>query len=271
MGEIVGAFGVSHAPAMTARPEAAPPEQIAALRAGFAEARDRLAALHPDVVVLIAAEHWANFFLDNFPAFCVGTAERFEGPLEEWLRVDRVEIAGAPALARAIVEDAIDAGIEPAWSERLALDHGCMVPLHFLTPRMNVPVVPVIQNCLQPPMPRAHRCYAFGRAIGQTIERSHERAVIVASGGLSHWPGHAKHGTINIEWDSEVLELITHGRGEALSCYTDAQIDEGGTGAAEIRNWIAMLGAFGPSTAEVLAYQPVTQFATGCAVVQLHR
>src|SRR5689334_12742142 len=92
MGQIVGAFGVSHAPAMAARPEAGPPEQVAALNAAFGELSSRIDALQPDTVVLVAAEHWANFFLDNFPAFCVGTADHFEGPIEDWLRVPKVRI-----------------------------------------------------------------------------------------------------------------------------------------------------------------------------------
>src|SRR4051794_4172425 len=179
MGQIVGAFAVSHAPAMAARPEAGPPDQVAALNRAWAELSSRIDALQPDAVVLIAAEHWANFFLDNFPAFCVGTAASFDGPIEDWLRVDKVKLRGNPDLARDIVEDAMDAGIEPATSEDLRLDHGSMVPLHFLPPRMDVPVVPIIQNCLQPPMPRPARCYAFGQSIGRTIARRPERVVMV--------------------------------------------------------------------------------------------
>src|SRR5436309_1990311 len=108
MGQIVGAFGVSHAPGMTARPEAGPPDQVASLYSAFAEASARIDKLQPDVIVLIAAEHWANFFLDNFPAFSVGTSDTFEGPIEDWLRVDRSQLRGNSELARDIVADAID-------------------------------------------------------------------------------------------------------------------------------------------------------------------
>jgi len=269
MGRIVGAFGVSHAPAMAARPEAGPPEQVAALYSAFEQLSHRIDDLHPDAVVLIAAEHWANFFLDNFPAFCVGTAETFTGPIEDWLRVEKVQLRGCPSLARDIIKDAMDAGVEPATSQDLRLDHGSMVPLHFLTPRMDVPVVPIIQNCLQPPMPRAGRCYQFGQSIGRTIARRPERVVMIASGGLSHWPGHRRHGDINTDWDDEVLDLLRSGKGEALSRYSEDKIAEGGTGAAELRNWITLLGATGSKPVEVLTYQPVTAFATGCAITSI--
>jgi 2,3-dihydroxyphenylpropionate 1,2-dioxygenase len=254
---------------MAARPEAGPPEQVAALNAAFAELSSRIDALEPDTVVLIAAEHWANFFLDNFPAFCVGTADHFEGPIEDWLRVPKVRLQGNPELARAIVENAMADGIEPATSQDLRLDHGSMVPLHFLTPRMSWPVVPIIQNCLQPPMPRPSRCYAFGESIGRTIASRPERVVIIASGGLSHWPGHRRHGEINTDWDDRVLDLLRQGKGDELSRYTDEMIGEAGTGAAEIRNWITLIGAAGTSPVEVLTYQPVTAFATGCAVTAI--
>ncbi len=269
MGQIVGAFGVSHAPAMTGRPEAAPSDQVASLRAAFGELQARIDALHPDTLVLIAAEHWANFFLDNYPAFCVGMGDSFDGPMEEWIRIDKVKIPGNPSLARDIVEDAMDSGIEPAISQSLRLDHGSMVPLHFLTPRMDVPLVPIIQNCLQPPMPRPSRCYEFGQSIGRSIARRPERVVMVASGGLSHWPGHQRHGEINTAWDDRVLRILADGDAEQLSRYSDAEIAEGGTGAAELRNWITLLGATGPRKAEVLAYEPVTAFATGCAVTAI--
>jgi aromatic ring-opening dioxygenase catalytic subunit (LigB family) len=163
----------------------------------------------------------------------------------------------------------MDAGIEPATSEELRLDHGSMVPLHFITPRMDVPVVPIIQNCLQAPMPRPARCYAFGQSIGRTVARRPERVVMIASGGLSHWPGHRRHGDIDTAWDARVLDLLSEGKGDELARYTDDQIAEAGTGAHEVRNWITLLGATGPRPAEVLTYQPVTAFATGCAITAL--
>lgn len=269
MGEMVGAFGVFHVPGFTAWPEEAPADQVAALTSAFDRARSRIEALHPDALVIISPEHWTNFFLDNMPAFCVGVAAGYEGPIEEWLRVDRKHVAGHPELAQAILEDAMDAGIEPAFAHELLLDHGTIVPLHFLTPSMDVPVVPIILNCLQPPMPRAPRCYAFGQSIGRTVRRRSERVVVVASGGLSHSPGAREHGQINREWDGRVLELVRTGNGEELARYTEAEIAEGGTAGAEVRAWVTMLGAVGPAPAEILAYEPVPVFATGCAIAAM--
>jgi aromatic ring-opening dioxygenase catalytic subunit (LigB family) len=269
MGEIVGAFGLSHAPGITAYPEAAPPDQLATLLAAFQRVQGRIADLNPDAIVVITPEHWTNFFLDNMPAFCIGMAERYRGPTEDWLRVDRTDVPGHPELARAMLEDAMDAGIEPAFAHELLLDHGAMVPLHFTRPAMDVPVVPIILNCLQPPFPRATRCYAFGQSIGRTLRARGERVVVIASGGLSHWPGHVRHGTINQPWDRRFLDLVLAGEGEQLSQYSEEEIAEGGTGGQEIRPWITLLGATGAGPAALFAYEPVTAFATGYALVEI--
>ncbi|MPZ13857.1 MAG: hypothetical protein GEU73_05445 [Chloroflexi bacterium] len=269
MGDVIAAFGLSHAPGLTAFPKAAPPEDVAAVHEALGKVRACIEALRPDTIVIISPDHWVNFFLSNMPAFCVGIADSFAGPAEEWLGIPKTRVAGNPDLARAIVETAMDAGIEPAFSQELVLDHGTMLPLHFVSPRMDVPVVPVIQNCLQPPMPRAFRCYAFGQSIARAIQRRPERVVLIGSGGLSHWPGEIQHGQINREWEERILELVRDGKGEELSRYTDDEIAQGGTGGFELRNWITMLGAAGSRPAEIICYRPVPAFATGLAFAAL--
>jgi hypothetical protein len=42
-----------------------------------------LAASKPDALVAITVEHWANFFLNHMPAFCIGRADHYEGPVED--------------------------------------------------------------------------------------------------------------------------------------------------------------------------------------------
>ena len=45
--------------------------------------RERLEAARPDALVVVAAEHFANFFMNNMPSFAVGMADRYEGPIED--------------------------------------------------------------------------------------------------------------------------------------------------------------------------------------------
>jgi hypothetical protein len=96
------------------------------------------------VLVLFTAEHWANFFLDHMSAFCIGSADAFTGPIESWLKIDKRVIRGDPQLARALLEACYANDLEPSSAQELQLDHGTMIPLHFLTPDMQVPVVPIL-------------------------------------------------------------------------------------------------------------------------------
>src|SRR5437016_4054276 len=62
-------------------------------------------------------------------------------------------------------------------------------------------------------------------------------------------------------------------RGDAgpLIRLTHAEIErDGGNGGQEIRNWIALLGAVPGWKGEVLAYEPVAEWITGCATVWVH-
>jgi len=42
-----------------------------------------------EAIIVVAAEHFANFFMNNMPVYCIGMADRYEGPIEdpEWLKL----------------------------------------------------------------------------------------------------------------------------------------------------------------------------------------
>ena len=61
-------------------------------------------------------------------------------------RQQRRRIPGDPAFAAALLDGCYGAGFELAFSDELDLDHGTMLPLHFLLPGGEIPVVPVIIN-----------------------------------------------------------------------------------------------------------------------------
>ncbi len=71
---IVFACAASHAPGMTAWTEAAPKEQAENFLGSYRRLGERLAAAQPDVIVALTVEHWANFFLNSMPTFCIGRA-----------------------------------------------------------------------------------------------------------------------------------------------------------------------------------------------------
>jgi len=64
---------------------------------------------------------------------------------------------------------------------------------------------------------------------------------------------------------------IADARVAGLVRLTHEEIErDGGNGGQEIRNWVAMLGAVPGWKGEVLAYEPVAEWITGCATVWVH-
>ena len=56
-------------------------------------------------------------------------------------------------------------------------------------PEPALPLVPLYVNVYLPPQPTPRRCYAWGRALRAILDARPERVALMASGGLSHYPG----------------------------------------------------------------------------------
>jgi aromatic ring-opening dioxygenase catalytic subunit (LigB family) len=264
---IVFACAASHAPGITAWPEAAPPAQKERVYGAFESLRARLDASGAETVILLTSEHWANFFLDHMGAFCVGRAETYTGPIEPWLKIDKREIKGDPALAAEIVETAYDHGIEPSFAYELQFDHGTMVPLSLIMPRMDRPVVPVLFNTLAKPQPSARRCLELGRLIGEIAQRSPRRIGLIATGGLSHDPGERNHGIIDSDFDHQFMSAMAAGNTDRLGRYSRAELAAAGAGAFELLSWVALAGALAGRKGETVVYEAVKPWATGIGMM----
>jgi len=262
----------SHAPGITGRSQRADP----ALRDGFYASLERmraaLEATRPDALVVIAAEHFANFFMNNMPSLCVGMADQYEGPIEDeqWLGIRHTRVPGNAALSQRLIVSMMN-DVDLAYAQEWKFDHGIMVPLNFLTPRYDLPVIPVNINCQGPPLIPLKRCWAFGRALRRACEEAPERIAVVATGGISHWPATPDSGKINERWDREFLRrFLANNRGELLA-YTDEETwIEAGQGGFEIRTFIALSGLIEGSRCELWFYAPIPIFAVGCTVAVAH-
>jgi aromatic ring-opening dioxygenase catalytic subunit (LigB family) len=149
----------SHAPGITGRAEMADPALREPFYAAFGRMREQLRAARADALLVVAAEHFANFFMNNMPSFAVGMADCYCGPIEEpaWLGIARTSVPGSSALSNRLIRE-IMRTVDVAFAEEWQLDHGIMVPLHFLTPDYALPIVPININCQGPPLaplPRA--------------------------------------------------------------------------------------------------------------------
>ena len=261
----------SHAPGITGRANRADPAVRDEFYAKLGELRERLEAAKPDALIVVAAEHFANFFMNNMPAYCVGMAEHYEGPIEDeaWLGIRRREVPGNADLSRRLIAGLLE-DIDVAYAEEWKFDHGIMVPLHFLTPRYDLAVVPMNINCQGPPLTPLHRAYEFGRALRRACDAQPERIALIGTGGISHWPATPDSGTINEAWDREFLErFIANGRDELLAYRDEEILRDAGQGGFEIRTFLAVAGATEGATGELLFYAPIPIFAVGCTVAEM--
>jgi aromatic ring-opening dioxygenase catalytic subunit (LigB family) len=260
----------SHAPGIVGRAAMAE----AAVRDEFYRNLDRLRgaleASRPDALVIVAAEHFANFFMNNMPAYAMGMAEDYEGPIEDpdWLGIARTRIPGAAELSQRLIQSVMR-DVDLAFAEEWKFDHGIMVPLHFLTPRYDLPVIPVNINCQGPPLTPLSRTWAFGRALRRACDEAPERIALVGTGGISHWPASPDSGKINEAWDRQFLDRWARNDQAALLSYTDADTyREAGQGGFEIRTFISVAAAAG-GAGHVMFYAPIPIFAVGCTAATM--
>jgi aromatic ring-opening dioxygenase catalytic subunit (LigB family) len=260
----------SHAPGITGRAHLADPDVKNEFHAAFHQMGEALRATQPDVLIIIAAEHFANFFMNNMPAFAMGMASHYDGPIEDpaWLGIAKTRIPGDVTTSNALIANVMQ-DVDLAFAEEWRFDHGIMVPLHFLTPKFDVPVIPVNINCQGPPLTPLNRVWAFGKALRRACDASSKRIALVGTGGISHWPATPDSGKINEAWDQDFLKRWCSNDKASLLDYNDTQTyAEAGQGGFEIRNFIAVAAAAGgPGT--VHYYRPIPIFAVGCTTASM--
>ena len=230
--------------------------------------RQEIEASGAEALVVIAAEHFGNFFMNNMPAYCIGMGEYYDGPIEdpEWIKIDRTRIPGAPDLGRRLTREVLQT-VDTAYAEEWKFDHGIMVPLNFLTPKYDMPVIPVNINCQGPPLTPLHRVWAFGEALRRACDAVPEKIAVVGTGGISHWPATPDSGKINEAWDREFLDRLMRNDKDALLSYTDEETyRDAGQGGFEIRTYIATAAAAkGQGDLQFFTVElPI--FAVGCTV-----
>jgi aromatic ring-opening dioxygenase catalytic subunit (LigB family) len=275
MGELVGVFAASHAPGLTGWFDDAEEAQRERVLAGYRALRERLEAAEPTAILMLSNDHLLNFPVDNAPDFAVALAAEHEGPepwFESWLQVAPYRVPGAPDLARTLVQEGTRAGMQIRPVDRLRFDDNFSVPLHLLTPQMQVPLVPMTMNCVVPPRPSPELCYEVGGVLRRIIEQQRpagERVALVATGGLSHEPGGPKYFMVDEQWDRWFLDLLAEGSPElVLREVTLEKMEAGGAGGtSEVLSWIVAMGAVGRRPATTLAYEAVLPWRCGMGVV----
>ena len=190
MGEIVAAIGTCHTPYMFTRPPDEDPQQLEQAGRGMNELGKVLDETKPDAILFFGADHVETFSVSCVPSFAIVAGDRaiakFAGR-EHNLPIHR-------ELAEDILNKlVVDHNFDMAYSEDAELGHAFSIPFEYLIGKRNIPVVPFFTNVYVPPLPTPRRCEALGKAIAKIVKGRKERVAIIASGGMSHFPGTTKY------------------------------------------------------------------------------
>jgi len=235
------------------------------LRRAHAHIRQRLAQLKPDVLVLVGDDQDEIFTEDTYPQIAVYLGEDFvcRGRHQDSEYVGHGQPALAHLILRECVEHDVDMSAVGKLPDNVLSAHAFGPVLRTIDPEAKIPAVPVFVNSIHIPAPSPARCYYLGQLIGRAIEQfGSGTAAIVASGGLSHFPGSYPgfpqgdfpFGGIVEEFDHMLLDKLRAGRGSELAQLTSQQLLN--NGEIELRSWITMLGAIGDAPPETLVYEP---------------
>jgi protocatechuate 4,5-dioxygenase, beta chain len=265
MAQIVTIIGITHnpfMPRMFQQPQQPPGAEKVKERIGMM--RKKLTDANPDVLITIGNDHLHQFFMDNMPAFMIGKMDQYDGTFYDETRefgLPRCKLPGDVELSDAIMEGAFERGVDFAYSNELTIDHSIVVPMIFVRPEMDIPIVPILTNCIAPPMPRAKRFYEVGKAIRAAIDSlpANKRIGVLVSGHLSLEIGGPKQFERHLtdpNFDAAAVGWIIKGdiQSAADGC-TPAKMVKAGNMTSGYLNFLMMMGvanASKPSYAEGL-------------------
>ncbi len=250
MGQIVAAGATVHAPQFFTYP---PSEDFKQLDASIAAMRElghqMLDDTRPDVLIVIGSDHLETFFLSAVPTFALIAGERVKAAF-----AGRTYDLPCHPMSEPLLEHLVASGFDMVYSQDAELGHAFAAPFEWVLEERDIPVIPIFVNTYLPPLPTARRCAELGKALGAFIATRPERVAIVASGGLSHYPGTWKYPEPAYDFDRWAIAHLERGNPEAILGLTNRQIDE--VGNTEILSWAVMFGAIGSQRGELLTYQP---------------
>jgi Catalytic LigB subunit of aromatic ring-opening dioxygenase len=260
--EIVAGVGVPHTVAYPRLVAEAGPDHPIARK--YERARALLRQADVDGLVVFACDHINTFFFDNWPTFSIAVAESVAMPLDTVDLLTRCSVPADPCMASYLHDWLVTHDLDLSLAMEVEADHGIAVPLHFLTPRYDVPVVLIFINGIRLPMPSPRRVHHLGLETRRAIQAwSQARRVgIVCSGAFSLEVGGPRIGAGQLwgvpdpAWAACVSDLLAEGQVEQL---LDAMTTEGMTGAGnasgELLSWIAAVGALGDRPPLWLRYE----------------
>ncbi len=255
MAEIVLTLGVPHTPLLWRTMQEPVPDDLAPIRSEYQRLRALLDAARPDVIVMVASDHFRQLGTSNMPAFLIGKAPIMRGthPNEErHFGMPRVDVPGDVELASMLLGGRqLPDRFDFSFSDEPWLDHAYIIPLLYLRPELDIPVVPVNTNCNAPPLPAARRFAQLGSYLRDAITgwSDDRRVAVVGSGHLAFELGGPRQfsgGSPGPEFDRAAVTWIRDGDVDAAvaGCSFDRMLSAGNL-SFQYLNFLTCLTAAG--------------------------
>ena len=250
----------------------AKPEQEAVINRSFAHITQRVAELKADTVIIIGDDHYTNFGPHCIPTCLIAIGD-LEGPIEEWLPIEKGVIPNNEPLAQHILETGLGEGIDWSYAKSLTLDHATAIPYEMaVKSNPDVKVIPIYLNCVMEPFIDSRRAYDIGQSIRRAVESwsGDERVVVYGTGGLSHWVGSPGMGSVNAEFDNEGARSVRGGRHRGAVCAVRRR-DPARRRQRLHRDQELVLrdGRMPGAKAEPIAYEAMHEWITGMGFAEL--
>jgi aromatic ring-opening dioxygenase LigB subunit len=249
---------------------------------------EKVAAVDPDIVVVVGDDQHEWFYDDVQPSFTVYCGDQVINTKidQERMKGKSPGIALAMSasqppedqtypvpqeLAHAIVERAIADEFDVAVSAKqranergpIGVGHAVGFIYRRILKDRPIPVVPILLNTYFPPnQPTAKRCYEFGVSIGRAIGswNADKRVAICASGGISHF-------VIDEDFDRRMLNAI---KNRDTKTIFDEPHSMFRSGTSETKNWITVAGILAETDMQMslIDYVPScrSEGGTGCGM-----
>jgi 2,3-dihydroxyphenylpropionate 1,2-dioxygenase len=245
---VIGGAMLPHAPQFFTMPETEDKANVEKVRAVAREIGDKLKAMKPDLWIIFSNDHAEQFFLNVAPPFTIhvgGEASgEFAGRKFHWKVPSEIGFE--------LVRELYRQNFDPAFTSTARIDYAIGIPLTHIG--LTDPVLPIFVNAYLPPQPTPERCYAFGQAVARGVSALGLKTVILASGGMSHFPGTNRYGNPELDWDNRLLEKLAAGKLKSLIGIDETELDD--TGNIELRCWACAAGALGERKPDVVSMDP---------------
>ena len=245
---IIGGVFMAHAPQFFTLPDSEDKKTVSRVKSLAKANGKRLKALKPDVYVTISNDHANQFFLHCVPPFAIHRGNYATGTFAGRNFQHKIASAESTETICYLYKE----GFDVSYSSTAKMEYSLGIPLSFL--EIDGPILPVFVNAYVPPQPRMERCYALGEAINRALIAQNLSAVVICSGGMSHFPGTERYAEPDLAFDKKVLAELETGNLRYLLSLDEKRMDDSGN--IELRCWGLAAGMLGERKPDLVSLDP---------------